>query len=45
MPPFAGRLDDRELAALASYLRKAWGNAAPDVRPVEVLQLKAQGGG
>ncbi|HEX2010530.1 MAG TPA: cytochrome c [Roseateles sp.] len=38
MPPFAGMLDDRELAALASYLRNAWGNRAGDVRPLDVLR-------
>jgi len=45
MPPFAGVLDDSELAALASYLRSAWGNHAEgvgDVRPMDVLQLKSQ---
>ncbi|MBB4844705.1 mono/diheme cytochrome c family protein [Paucibacter oligotrophus] len=45
MPPFAGVLDDGELAALASYLRSAWGNqaqGASDVRPMDVLQLKSQ---
>ncbi|RQO55497.1 alcohol dehydrogenase [Paucibacter sp. KBW04] len=45
MPPFAGVLDDAELAALASYLRSAWGNQAQgpsDVRPMDVLQLKSQ---
>jgi len=42
MPPFAGVLSDTELAALASHLRNAWGNQAADVRPVDVVQLKAQ---
>ena len=45
MPPFAGVLDDTQLAALASYLRHAWGNTAADVRPVDVLKLKSQRGG
>ena len=45
MPPFAGVLDDTQQAALASYLRHAWGNEAADVRPVEVLKLKSQRGG
>ena len=45
MPPFAGLLDDTQQAALASYLRHAWGNEAADVRPVEVLKLKTQRGG
>ncbi len=42
MPPFAGLLDDPQMAALASYLRNAWGNQASDVRPLDVLHLKAQ---
>jgi mono/diheme cytochrome c family protein len=45
MPPFAGVLDDAQQAALASFLRNAWGNEAADVRPVEVLKLKSQRGG
>lgn len=45
MPPFAGVLDDTQMAALASFVRNAWGNAAADVRPVDVLRLKTQRGG
>ena len=45
MPPFAGLLDDTEQAALASFLRHAWGNEAADVRPIDVLKLKTQRGG
>ena len=42
MPPFAGVLDDNDMAAIASYVRNAWGNRAPDVRPVDVLQMKTR---
>jgi mono/diheme cytochrome c family protein len=42
MPPFAGRLSDTEMAALASFVRNNWGNEAADVRPLDVLQLKSQ---
>lgn len=45
MPPFASVLSDTELAALASYLRSAWGNVAQgdsDIRPMDVLALKSQ---
>ena len=42
MPPFAGVLSDAEQAALASFVRNAWGNQAADVRPLDVLQLKTQ---
>lgn len=31
MPSFAWQLDDDEVAAVATYLRNAWGNAAPAV--------------
>lgn len=40
MPPFASTLDERELAAIASHVRNAWGNAAGDVTPLDVLQAK-----
>ncbi len=42
MPPFAGVLSDSEQAALASFVRNAWGNQAGDVQPLDVLQLKTQ---
>ena len=45
MPPFTGLLDDTQQAALASFLRHAWGNDAADVRPVDVLKLKTLRGG
>ncbi|QJR10160.1 hypothetical protein DSM104443_01214 [Usitatibacter rugosus] len=31
MPPFKDQLNDAEIAAVASYVRKQWGNAAPPV--------------
>ncbi|MDT9002209.1 c-type cytochrome [Paucibacter sp. APW11] len=40
MPPFAGLLTEREQAALASFLRHAWGNEAADVRELDVLRLQ-----
>jgi mono/diheme cytochrome c family protein len=40
MPPFAGVLNDRELAAIASHLRSSWGHAAGDVTPLDVLRVK-----
>ncbi len=36
MPPFAYDLSDREVAAVVTYIRQSWGNAAPPVSPVEV---------
>lgn len=45
MPPFGGVLDDTQQAALASFVRNAWGNkphGEADVRPVDVLRLKTR---
>ena len=36
MPPFANTLNDENIAAVASYIRNAWGNQAPAVRPQDV---------
>ena len=33
MPSFRGQLDDGQLAAVASYVRSAWGNEASAVPP------------
>ncbi|MGY0194706.1 c-type cytochrome [Leptothrix sp. BB-4] len=40
MPPFAHQLDDEELAALASYLRQAWGHRASAVGALEVQRVR-----
>jgi mono/diheme cytochrome c family protein len=31
MPMFADKLSDEEVASVATYVRNAWGNAAPEV--------------
>lgn len=36
MPGFAGALDRAEIAAIATYIRNAWGNAAPAVMAGDV---------
>jgi mono/diheme cytochrome c family protein len=36
MPPFAHQLGDREVAAVLTYIRGAWGNRAAPVSPAEV---------
>ena len=36
MPPFAHVLSDREVAAVVTYIRSAWGNGAAPVTPGEV---------
>jgi mono/diheme cytochrome c family protein len=36
MPPFAHQLSDRQIAAVVTYIRGAWGNSAAPVSPGEV---------
>lgn len=40
MPPFGQALSDRELADVLTFIRQAWGNRAPEVFELEVLQAK-----
>jgi mono/diheme cytochrome c family protein len=40
MPPFGPSLKDGEIAVLASYVRGAWGNAAPAVSALDVLDAR-----
>ncbi len=40
MPAFAWKLDDRQVAAVATYLRNNWGNAAPAVSAEQVAKLR-----
>jgi mono/diheme cytochrome c family protein len=40
MEPFADKLDDEEVAALASYLRSAWGNKAGAVTAEQVAKQR-----
>jgi mono/diheme cytochrome c family protein len=40
MPPFGPALKDEEIAVLATYVRNAWGNAAPAVSTLDVLDLR-----
>jgi mono/diheme cytochrome c family protein len=41
MPAFAWRLDDSQVAALATYLRNTWGNAASEVTSAQVKSQRA----
>ena len=41
MPPFAPRFDDRETAAVVSYIRQAWGNRAEAVSPSSVARYRS----
>ena len=40
MPSFAWKLDDRQVAAVATYVRNEWGNAAPAVTADQVAKLR-----
>lgn len=40
MPPFAHVLSDAQVAAVASYVRNAWGNQAPEVGTMEVYRAR-----
>lgn len=40
MPSFAEVLNDREVAAVVTYIRRAWGNDAPAVSPNDVKHLR-----
>jgi len=42
MPPYAQTLNDEQIAAVVSYIRQSWGNAAGAVRPVDVVTLRQQ---
>ena len=42
MNPFRSLLGDRELAALVSFMRSAWGNHAAAVTPSQVADLRAK---
>ncbi len=38
MPPFGHLLDDQDIAAVLTYVRRSWGNTAAPVSPLDVLQ-------
>lgn len=40
MPAFGWRLNDDQTAAVITYLRNSWGNAAPPVRTGDVRSLR-----
>ena len=41
MPSFAWKLSDDEIAAAVTYIRNAWGNAAPGVQPSDVANMRS----
>ena len=40
MPAYAWRYSDEDIAALATFLRSAWGNHAPAVTAAQVRRLR-----
>lgn len=40
MPPYGQALNDQEIAAVATFIRQSWGNAANPVSPLDVLRVK-----
>lgn len=42
MPSFAWKLSDQQVAAVATYIRNAWGNAATPVSADEVAKQRAR---
>lgn len=40
MPPLAATLTDEQIAALLTYVRREWGNAASPVSPAEVKEVR-----
>ena len=40
MPSFRADLDDRQIAAILSYVRGAWGNQAPMIAPSVVAKVR-----
>ena len=40
MPPFGSKLDDNQIAAVASYVRNSWGNHFGVVEPEDVARVR-----
>ncbi|MBD1551095.1 c-type cytochrome [Pseudomonas typographi] len=40
MPSFAWKLSDQQVAAVATYIRNTWGNAAPAVKAEQAAQVR-----
>jgi mono/diheme cytochrome c family protein len=42
MPAYGWKLDDNQVAAVATHVRNAWGDAAPAVSAAQVQSLKSR---
>ena len=40
MPMFADKLTDEEVASVATYVRNAWGNVAPEVSTGSAAKMR-----
>ena len=40
MPSFRADLDDRQIAAVLTYIRGTWGNHAPMIKPADVASVR-----
>jgi len=40
MPAYSAKLSDQQIADVATYIRNAWGNAAPAVTAAEVAKAR-----
>lgn len=40
MPPFGDKLDDTQIAAVASYIRNSWGNRFGAIKPEQVTEVR-----
>ena len=41
MPNFGARMDDEQIAAIASYVRTAWGNQSEAVNPGQIAKIRS----
>ena len=42
MPPFAWKLDDDQIASVATFVRNSWGNRAPSIARSKVANLRSR---
>jgi mono/diheme cytochrome c family protein len=42
MPPFVLKLNDKDTAAVLTYIRNAWGNTASQVTELDVSRARGQ---
>ena len=44
MPPVGGSMTDEQVAAVLTYVRRSWGNAATPISPAEVREARGSSG-